>query len=325
MVSQVTLGNFFSSGGRTILGGTGGSGLDTQSIIKGLTDAKAFPATQLQDRIKINGERAAVLGEFQTLLSKLKDAANFLRNPPGINNQSSNIFTYTNTSVTSNTAVTGATYVTVATSPGATPQSYTIDSITRLAKSKKQATGSFVIASADTAVVKTAPAAGEFKAGTFTFKGVDITLSDGDTLNNVAAKFNTVSGNTGVVASVIKVDSTHYQLSFVATQSGTANNFDLTNVEVVSLVDPDDVFDLVPTITDTQEVDDAEFSLNGTTIIRSSNNIADVVSGLTFTLFQTTPALTELTVDVKQDTDLIKDGVVNFVNSYNDFRTFVAK
>lgn len=327
MVSSVTLGNYFSTGGRTVFGGTGGSGLDTQSIITALVNAKSIPATQAQDKIKANATQASALSEFQTLLSRLKDAANFLRNPPGINSQADNIFKFTKATVTSNTSVSGNTYITVSTSPGAQPQNYTIDEISSLARSAKQVTAAFAVASADTAVVKTSPAAatppnaGEFKAGTFTFKGVSITLNDGDTLNNIATKFNSVSETTGVTANIIKVDSSHYQLSFVATDSGTAYDFDFNSGD---LVDADDVFGEVP-VTNVQSASDAVFTIDGVEITRSSNSISDAISGVTFTLFATTPAATELSVDIKQDESLIKDGVVNFVNVYNEFRAFVAK
>ena len=64
MVSSIQLGNFFSFGGRTVSGSAGGSGIDTESLIKGLTDAKLIPATKLEDQIKppVKGKVTGSLG-----------------------------------------------------------------------------------------------------------------------------------------------------------------------------------------------------------------------------------------------------------------------
>lgn len=326
MVTQIQLGSFFSANGRTVLGGLGGSGLDTESLIKSLTDAKRLPATRLEDKIKVNDGRLSALSEFNQLLSKMKDAANFLRNPPGVGNDADNVFRYATAEVTSNTSVSGETYVTVAASPGVTLQNYTINEVTSVALARKQRTGDINIATADAAAVSSSPAAGQFKAGTFTLNGVGITLSDGDSLNTVAAKFNAVKNDTGIAVNIIKVDSGKYQLSFVATESGTNADFDLNNVDVPgTLVDPGAVFSTAVTITNVQDAQDAVFELNGVTITRQSNNITDVVSGLTFTLWQATPEDTELDVSVRADETIVKNGITNFVNAYNDLKLFAAQ
>ena len=101
MVSSIQLGNFFNLGGKTVSGSAGGSGIDTEALIKSLTDAKMIPATQLQDKIKINDDKSAALGEFQTLLGKMKDAVSALRNPPGVGNAADDAFKYRTASITS--------------------------------------------------------------------------------------------------------------------------------------------------------------------------------------------------------------------------------
>ncbi len=325
MVSSVTLGNFFNINGKEVSGGVGGSGLDTEALIKALTEAKSLPATKLQDQITLNDKKVAALSDFKTLLSKLQDAANFLRSPPGVGNAGDNVFKFTTASVTSNTSTAGSTYLSVSAAAGATVQSYTIDEISSLAAAKKQATGDINIATADSAAVSDTPAAGQFKSGTFTLNGQSITFAAGDSLNAVAAKFNAVKGLTGIAATVIKVEDGKFNLSFSATQSGTANDFDFNNVDVPgTLVDAGGVFGSV-TITDSQDVSDAVFTIDGVEVTRSTNSINDVVDGVTFNLLQTTPALTELTVDVKPDEQIVKNGIINFINAYNDLKTFAAK
>ncbi len=327
MVSSIQLGNFFNLGGKTVSGSAGGSGIDTEALIKSLTDAKMIPATQLQDKIKVNDGKAEALGEFQTLVGKLKDTVSALRNPPGVGNAADNAFKYRTTNITSNTSVDGSSYVSVTASPGAALQSYTISDITSLAAARKQATGDINIATADDDAVSATPAAGQFKAGTFTLNGQSITLNDGESLNSVAAKFNSLADKTGISASIIKISTGKYQLSFSATQTGTNADFDFNNISKPgTLTDPDGVFSSI-TVTNKQDAANAVFSFNGVPITRQSNTVSDMVDGLSFTLKQTTLAdpSTDITVEVAADQTISKNSIINFINAYNDLKTFAAK
>src|SRR5271170_5247420 len=98
-MTQVTLGNFFTINGKSVLGGAGGSGLDTQAIINELTTAKSQPATNDQTQITANGKISSALTQFQSLLSSFQSAADALRNPPGVGNQADNVFDFTTANV----------------------------------------------------------------------------------------------------------------------------------------------------------------------------------------------------------------------------------
>lgn len=326
-MTGVTLGNFFQSGGKTISGGAGGSGIDTQSLITALTDAKAIPATKLQDQIELNDSKSAALSEFQTTLSTLSDAVAALRNPPGVGNAADDAFKYRTTSISSNTSVAGSSYVSVTASPGAALQDYTISDITSLAVARKQSSGDINIATANDAAVSTTPAVGQFKAGTFTLNGQSITFNDGESLNSVAAKFNSVADTTGISASVVQITTGKYQLSFSATKSGTANDFDFNNISTAgTLVDASGVFSNV-TISDARDSADAIFKFNGVAITRSSNTITDLLDGLTFNISQTTVSAPTTIIDVKVQADqtIAKNSIINFVNAYNALKLFEAK
>lgn len=324
MVSQIQLGNFFTANGKTVSGGVGGSGIDTESLIKGLTDAKAIPATQLQDKIDADTKITAAYSDFQTDLGKLKDALSILRNPPGVGNAADNAFKYNTVNVNSSD---GNDYLTATASPGAALQSYTVSDILSIAQARKQSTGDINIATADTAAVSDTPAVGQFKSGTFTVNGQSITLNAGESLNSVAAEFNSVSDKTGISASVIKVDDGVYQLSFSATKTGTDADFDFNNASPAgTLSDPDGVFGQV-TISDKQQAANADFKFNGAHIIRQSNTISDLVDGLSLTLKKdmTAAPTAEVDVSVEADQNIIKNSIINVVNLYNDLKTFAAK
>lgn len=327
MVSQIQLGSFFSFGGKTVTSGVGGSGIDTEALVKGLTDAKLIPATQLQDKIDINADKATALAEFKSLFGKLKDAVAILRNPPGVGNAADNAFKYRTAVVSSSTEVAGTDYLTATAAPGAAMQSYTVSEITSIAKARKQSTGNINIATANDAAVSATPAAGQFKAGTFTLMGQNITLNDGESLNSVAAKFNSISDKTGISASIIKVGSGVYQLSFAATKTGLDADFDFNNVDPAgTLVDASGVFTQV-TISDKQFASNAEFKFNGADIVRQSNTISDLVDGVTITLKKDMVAapLTEVNVSVEADQSIEKNSIINFMNLYNELKIFAAK
>jgi flagellar hook-associated protein 2 len=326
MVTQITLGNFYTtSEGKNVLGGAGGSGLDTKTLIESLTEAKKFPAVQDQNQITSNGKISDALTEFNNLLSNFQLASDALRNPPGVGNAASNAFLFTTSSVSSNTSVAGSNYLTINTTPGATVQNYTINEITSIATAATQSSTTFTVADVDTDSVVTAGGGAQlFKAGTITIRGQGITLDTGDTLGEIAAKFNAVSSTTGISATVIKISGTNYQLSFAATETGTANDFDLTNTTVTTVTDPDGVLAGVG-FNAAGGATNAEFQINGVAVVRSSNNISDVISGVTFNLVQQTPPATTLNVSIKSDNTTVQNTIINFVKSYNALKTFEAK
>lgn len=322
MVTSIQLGNFFSSGGRTVLGGVGGSGLDTETLVKSLADAKALPATKLQDTITKNGKISDALGQFQTLLSKLKDASHFLSNPPGVGNQAQNAFAYTTASVLTNTGASADNYMTITTAPGMTPGTYNISDISSVASAKQQGTEDLTIASADTAFVTAVPTAGHFAAGTMTINGVDITLADNDTLNQVAAKFNAKKSSLGFTTSVIKVADNTYQLTFTANSTGEDADFDLESPTFVTA--GAGVFNGVD-IQLRQQAHNAVFTVNSVQITRQTNTVDDVYPGITFNVVQETPLDLTLQAKINVDTTAVKNGIVNFINAYNDLKVFAAK
>ena len=67
-----------------------------------------------------------------------------------------------------------------------------------------------------------------------------------------------------------------------------------------------------------QSAQDAQLDYNGLTVTRSSNDIADLISGTTLSLNEVTSSAARLTVSSDQST--LKSGIENVVTVYNDFR-----
>jgi len=331
MVTAIALGTFFNFNGRNVLGGIGGSGLDTQSLLNALTQAKAAPALALQQKITKNDAITSALTQFKQLAASFQSVANNLRNPPGVGNSADNAFTYNSVSVTSNTAVSGGTYFSVTAAPGVTPQDFVIDNIISRAAAGKQTSETLTVADADTTglVVASGATDGHFNAGTITIRGIgdeddaDITFETGDTLHTLVAKFNNVSDQTGIVAGIIQVAGGQFALSFTSSQTGADYAFDLDDVGTV-IDDPSNVLVQID-FADTQAASNAEFDLDGVTIIRSTNAISDAVNGVTFNLLQVPDNPTIVTVSLTTDTSTAFNSIVALADSYNALKLFEAK
>ena len=242
MVSQISLGNISSQNGRTVVTGSSSGGIDTEALLNALVEAKRLPAVQLEARIEQNATRSTAYGEMQDILNRFRDAANFLRNPPGVNNETDNIFEYRKASVSASGAQAGSNYLSVTAEPGASVSNYDI-TVDQLATQNVKITETFALTDANTQAVG---GGGPFNAGTLTLgaAGIDVALADGDTLNQVVAKINSVKSQSKVEASVIKVADGQYRLSLKTTTTGTSSNYNLGIPTSPSFLATDAIFHL---------------------------------------------------------------------------------
>lgn len=329
MVTQISFGNIGTQNGKTVITGSQ-SGLDIEGLVKSLTEAKRLPAVRLETKNELLNKQKAALTTLQSLLTRYRTAVDTLRNPPGVQNASKNIFEYR----TATTSLSG--YVDVKVLPGANQQSFSIDEISFLAKETKQQTATtFLAAGPSTAIVAANgdATAGKFSAGTFNMRVLDggadaaITLVENDSLQTVVNKFNAVKDRTGIQANLVKVasgtpDST-YTITFTATKTGLTSGFDLGSATTVT-GDPDGVLAQLGFNT-TQSAQNAEFVLDGVAITRETNTIDDLIDGMTFTLKQPLSALTPVTVSVQPDMELAINAINAFADVYNELRVFAAQ
>lgn len=342
MVSQITLGNIATHNGKTTITG-GQSGLDTEGLIKALTEARRLPAVNLESLNTKLGKQKTALSSLQSILTRFQTAVDTLRNPPGVSNASKNIFEYRSASVTSSTGEVAGSYLGVTVQPGAAVQNFTIDEISQLAVETKQESSVFSLPASsgvNTVVVTAngAPQPGLFQAGTFSLRVTDggadaqITLNENESLQTVANKFNAVKDRTGIQATIVKVadglPNNSYKLIFTGTTTGENNAFDLSNASTVTSDGTGVLAQL--TFNTTQQAKNAKLKLDGVEIERQKNGIDDLVGGITFQLKQTTPNAgtinaTKLNVSVQPDTSIAANAITQLADVYNEFRLFVAK
>jgi len=323
-ISPINLGNtFLNSSGQSVLSGIS-SGIDSKSIIDQVVAAQTTQVTDLEDQIKLNNNKATALTTLNQLLTSFKSSASILSNPDSPDT-TSNIFAVRTIDVTSNTTQASSNFISAGVSSLAIAGSYRISDISQLATAKIQTTQAFTLASADSVAVAATSTANQFTAGTITVNGKDITLTEGQTLNQVASAFNDVSSDTGIQATVLQTDSGKYKIIFTGTETGEANSFDLASITTVT-ADPSGVLSNI-VFANPQEANDASFKFNGVEVRRSSNNINDLVSGVSLNLLQdtTTQPGASFTLTVAPDTDNIANAVSVFAAAYNSFLTFYAQ
>ncbi|MEI6730489.1 MAG: flagellar cap protein FliD N-terminal domain-containing protein [Pseudomonadota bacterium] len=223
-ISPINLGNsFLNSSGQSVLSGLS-SGIDSKSIIDQVVAAQTSQVTKLQDQITVNNKQSTALTTLNQLLTSFKTSASILSNPSSPDT-TSNIFAVRTIDITSNTTQAASNFISAGVSSLATSGSYKISDISQLATAKIQTTQAFTLASADSVAVAATSTANQFTAGTITIKGKDITLTAGQTLNQVASAFNDVSATTGIQATVLQTDSgtmtiPWYRVKFVGIYKG---------------------------------------------------------------------------------------------------------
>jgi flagellar hook-associated protein 2 len=283
--------------------------LDVGSIVDSLIYVDGAPMRKLQSQVTTLQSKVTAYQTLNTKLSALSDKVNtllfgdteasLLQPYSFADRLSESIFARSNVT-SSNEDIVSAT-ASNATIGG----SYSII-IGSLAQANSMASSGF--ASATTAAAGT----GTITVTTGSSDPVTITInSTNNTLNGVRDAIN--NANAGVTATIVNDGSASpYKLLLRANDTGTANSFtvadNLTGGQALSFVQ-------------TQAATDAQFSVNGLSVTKSTNTVSDVISGVTFTLKQTTAGPVNLTVD--KDTDAIVDAFKEFVSAYNAVSSFI--
>jgi flagellar hook-associated protein 2 len=145
----------------------------------------------------------------------------------------------------------------------------------------------------------------------FTVNGqqTSLTLSTGDTLEDLATAIN--DENAGVTARVVQVDNGNYRLFLQSNEPGVANEVTIdTDLTALNIGSGDNL---------TQPANDAMLTYNGVNISRSSNIISDLVPGLTLNLLTAGGSTTRL--EVARDDLSAADSIKALVDSFNEFNT----
>lgn len=295
------------------------SGIDWKSLIDAQITAKRAPAVQLETKISNNTKLVSAYGDLKTKVSAVTSALDALRVAPGSSNNVFNTKTATGTTTPTDSAPSGfassdiSDLVVASISNTAQSATHTIR-VQQLAQANQIRSDAFT--STTTALTDLG-----ITAGTFSIGGQDITISSTDTLLDLKSKIN--NAGAGVTATIVSSDSSTNYLVLTATDTGTANTIALGGSSSVS--DSLGLTDSGSVKNQLTEAKDAILDVDGITgITRSSNQISDVIDGITFSLLKAEPN-TNITLKVEPDLSAIKTALGDLVTAYNDLRDFATE
>lgn len=292
------------------------SGLDTDTIIEGLMKARRLPAVNIETKITTNTTKISALNDFNSKVANVTTALNALRGNPG---NSANVFDSKKISGTVS-AVSGTpsdidSLLIATVDSTAQNMSHTIK-IEKLAAAQQIRSDAYT--STNTALSTLGVTPGDFTVG-----GKTITISSTDTLLDLRSKIN--NAGAGVTASIVSADANTHYLVLTSSKTGTANALDFSaggaltdQLGLTANGGADIKNELV-------EASNAEISVDGISgIVRSSNEINDVIPGVTLSLLKAEPGTT-INLKVEPDLSSIKTVIGNLVTAYNEVRAYMTE
>lgn len=260
-----------------------GASFDTKSIVEALVQAeRAGAESQIQRKVAVTESKISGIGAAVSILDILKQGAELLNDARDFNT-----FTVQNTSA-------GAVNATASTAARAGTNSV---AVTSLAKEQRSISSGF---DSDIQTLNNNNAI-----------QIDITV-DGSTQTltvdsaNLAAVATAINeADLGLNAEVVNTGSGSgsYRLQLVG-EAGSSESFSVSS-DFNELT-----FETIQTATD------AELTVNGVDFIRSSNQISDIIQGVTLNLIGTTDQ-TE-TISISRDTSLAKGNIMSFIAMFNE-------
>ncbi len=280
----------------TSLATTNPSGLDWNALIQAEVNAKLAAATTVETKITNNEAKVSAYQNLQTLLSSLASAANPLASS-NTSSLSTSIFSARSADITANGNVSANSVASMTLNNGAPVGTYTLE-VGSLAQAQKVAGAS--VASESTPLGYT----GSFSLGLAGGASATVSITADMTLQDVVADINAQMDTTDVQASIVQVSASQYEMVLTGTQDGA--NIVTSSTSGDDVLAGLDVTDGSGNFKDEiQKAQMANITLDGINITRNTNDISDVLDGVTFHLLQSTPAGTSLNINVGTDADQI--------------------
>lgn len=303
-----------SSTSVTTSGTTTSSSVDWTALIDSQVNARLDRATSIQTTITSNEAKITAYQTLQTQLNTLYSGLASLSTAI-VNSLSTSVFATRAATIGSTGDVSASSALSMSVSNGAATGDHTLQ-ISQLAQAQK------VVGSSQSSQTSALGYSGTFSIGLSGGSSADITVTSSMTLQDVVDAINAQTATTSVQASIVQVSSGSYEMVL----TGTKDAADIAT----SSVSGDDVLNKLG-VTDSsgaftsvlQSAQSASFTLDGISMTRDTNDITDVLSGVTFNLLQATPSGTTLNISIGTDTSQISTALQTFVTNYNSFRDTV--
>ena len=276
-----------------------GSGLDIQGMVTKLVAAEGDPQTA-----QLTAQQANVTADL-TAVGTLKSAlATFQTSVQGLVGVSA---FQANTATSSNSAVFSA-----SADGSAAVGSYSV-TVDQLAQSAEMRSGDFTSA---TALVGAGTLAVSLGGSSF-----NISTDSTTTLSDLRDAINQASGNPGISASIITVN-TGSQLLLTSNKMGAANTISINATPTAPSPGNDLTRFATANLTSVQTASDAIIHLDGQQVTRQSNSFSDVIPGVTFSL--NSASTTANTLSVAADPAGTTSKVQGFIKAYNSLSSTMS-
>lgn len=275
-----------------------GSGLDVNGIITKLMQVESQPLSTLAKQESSFQAKLSAFGSLQGALSSLQSSASTLKSATTFSAKSASS---SDTSVLTASAATDAAIGTHSVV------------ISQLAK--------FNVVRSNVAYTSTADT---FNTGTLSIKvgngaAVDVAIGGDNSLDGIRKSINSTPG-VGVTAAILN-DGTAKRLVLTSSTMGSPGEISVTAADdgsggTYALADLDTASGNTIVV---QSADDAEFTVDGTPMTRSTNSVSDAISGVTLNLIKgtlTSPGSATLTIG--KNTDAASTAISGFVKAYNE-------
>ncbi len=298
--------------------GLSASSIDVTSIVRQLMEVERGPVNKLSKKSASYETQLSVFSGLKSNIATFQDAVKGLKDSGSFQS-----FSTSSSNASAISASAGST---------ATAGSYTVN-ISSLAQSQQlvasgQASTSAAIGAGGTTTLSFDFGTiinGTFNTGTGTYTGASFS-SNGNGIQTVTIDNtnNTLEGirdavnsaKIGVTATIVNDGGTSpYRLAF-SSASGSANSMSIAVAGDASLSnllshDPAGTQNLAETLT----AQNANFTLNGMAITKSSNVVTDAIEGVTLNLGSVTT--NSVNVTVNKDTAAIREAANTFISQYN--------
>lgn len=298
----------------TTTGTTTSTSLDWSALITAAVNAKLTAATTISTSITNNEAKISAYQTLQTDLSTLSSGLSSLATAV-VNSLATNAFATRAATISSTGDVSASSALSMSVSNGAATGDHTL-TISQVATAQK------VVGTSQSSQTSALGYSGTFSLGLGSGSTADITVTSTMSLQDVVDAINAQTSTTDVQASIVQVSSGSYEMVLTGTEDAADISYSSTSGD--DILNELGVTDSTGAFADVLQTSQAaEFSLDGISMTRDTNDITDVLTGVTFNLLQATPSGTSLSISIEPDTSQIETAVESLVTNYNTFRDAV--
>jgi flagellar hook-associated protein 2 len=274
------------------------TGIDSDALVQSAMQLEQRKIQLLEtDKAEYNA-KSQILDQIQNRLESLRSLVDSMRNAKDLRSTSA--------------SSSDKTIVGVSAGSGAVEGSHSVE-VNQLASAEKEVH--------DGVVSKEDPL--DVVAATFeyTYNGVTRTINTTDetSLETLVELINNDAENPGVSASILEHDG-KYHLVLSGDDSGSDYAITIEAATTLAGFAPG-------TFVETKTAQDCQVRVDGYPAVgwieRSSNTLTDVIPGVTLTLYNTTAAGEEVTVNLSRDTSAVKSKIQSLVDEYNGIMAMV--